>query len=236
VRTRGHEPGGPAAVLLPGSGSSADFVRRAFGPALPGWDLVTPEPVPGAAVVDAAWADVDTAVRRYGARLAGGVSLGAHVAARWAAANPATVAGLLIALPAWVGAPGPVAAASAVAAAEVERLGPAAAAARAARGGGPAWVAAELAAAWPRYGTELPATLRATAAAPGPTPAELRAIDVPVGIVAFRDDPMHPSGAAEHWAALLPHAAIEWLRLDDPAPDRAVIGQAAVRAWTRAAG
>jgi pimeloyl-ACP methyl ester carboxylesterase len=239
MRTRGYEPGGAAAVLLPGSGSSADFVRRSFGPALPGWELITPEPVPGASVVASAGADLDAAVRRYGARLAGGVSLGAHIAARWAAGNAgagrATVAGLLVALPAWVGAPGPVAAASAAAAAEVERLGPRAAAAQAATAGAPAWVAAELAAAWPRYGAELAATLRATAAAPGPTRDELRAIDVPVGLVAFRDDPMHPADAAEEWAALIPRCAVEWLRLDDPAADRSVLGRAAVRAWERAA-
>jgi pimeloyl-ACP methyl ester carboxylesterase len=234
VRTRGHEPGGPAAVLLPGSGSSADFVRRAFGPALPGWGLVTPVPVPGAGVVEAAYAQLDAAVRRAGARLVGGVSLGAHIAARWAASNPAALDGLLVALPAWVGAPGVVAAASGAAAAEVERLGAAGAAARAGRNGAPGWVAAELAAAWPRYGAELPATLRAAAASAGPTPEELRAIDVPVGLVAFRDDPMHPADAAQDWAALLPRCAVEWLDLEDPAADRSVLGRAAVRAWERA--
>jgi pimeloyl-ACP methyl ester carboxylesterase len=221
------------AVVLPGSASATDFVRRAFGAALAGagYELVAPEPRPGAGVVAAAAAAL-TAVRP---RLAGGVSLGAHVAARWAAGQP-RIEGLLLALPAWTGPPGTVAAASELAAAEVERLGPERAAAGARAAGGPAWVADELAAAWPRYGAELAATLRAAAAAPGPGIEELRRITVPVGLVAFRDDPMHPAGVAEEWAALLPCAAVEWLRLGDLAGDRAPLGHAAVRAWRRAAG
>jgi len=232
----------PVAVVLPGSGSSVDFVRRAFGPPLAaaGYALVVPAPVPGSGVVAAAAAGLDDAVRRYGARLVGGISLGAHVAVRWAATAPAAapgrgLAGVLVALPGWTGPPGATAGASAAAAAEVLRLGTDGALRRARGGGGPAWVADELAAAWPGYGDQLAATLRATGAAAGPDPTELRRVGVPVGVVGFRDDPLHPAAVAAEWSAALPRSAVEWLRVADPAADRAVLGAAAVRAWRRAA-
>jgi hypothetical protein len=229
----------PAAVLLPGAGSTADFVTRAFGPALAaaGYALVTADPVPGPNVVERALAGLDEAARSYEVRLAGGVSLGAQLAVRWAAGSPAAAAldGLLLALPAWSGRPGAVAAASAAAAAEVAAHGVAGALRRAGPGG-VRWVLDELAAAWPRYGSDLPATLRTAAGCPGPTPAELASIGVPVGLAAFVDDPLHPLAVAEQWLALLPHAALERLHLADPSADRAVLGAAAVRALRRAAG
>lgn len=233
----------PVAVLLPGSGSSADFIRRAFGAPLAGagYRLVAPQPRPGAGVVVSTAAVLDAAVCRHRVALVGGVSLGAHVAVRWAAgpaaARPGTdrLAGLLLALPAWTGPPGAVAAASAVAATAVERHGTAAALRVASAAGGQRWVIDELAAAWPRYGADLAATLRATAAAPGPDPAELRRLDVPVGLVGFRDDPMHPAAVTEEWAALLPRCRVEWLDLADLATDRSRLGAAALRAWQLAA-
>jgi hypothetical protein len=71
---------GPVAVLLPGAGSSADFVRRAFGAALAECELVAVPPRPGPMVVSAAFAALDAAAAAYGPRLrlVGGVSLGAH--------------------------------------------------------------------------------------------------------------------------------------------------------------
>jgi len=231
---------GPVAVLLAGAGSSAAFVRRAFGPALADHELVAVRPVPGPTVVAAAVAALDAAAVAYGPRLrlVGGVSLGAHVAARWAAGRATPwaarlgarrdLAGLLLALPAWTGAPGSVAAATGAAADQVERLGTAGALA-AARAGGVDWVAAELAAAWPAYGDRLAATLRAAAATPGPSVAELRALDLPVGLVAFADDPLHPLAVAEEWTALLPRAGLRRLYLADLAADRSPLGTAAVR-------
>jgi pimeloyl-ACP methyl ester carboxylesterase len=240
--------GGPVAVLLPGSGSTADFVTRAFGPPLAdvGYALVTADPVAGPDVagpdvagpdvVAATLAALAEAAHRFPVRLAGGVSLGAQLAVRWAAGSPAAARlnGLLLALPAWSGPPGEVAAASANAAAEVEAHG-VAAALRQARGGGVGWVLDELTAAWPRYGAALPAVLRAAAASAGPTAAELARIVVPVGLAAFVDDPLHPLAVAEEWAAGLRHAAVERLHLADPGPDRTVLGAAALRALHRAA-
>jgi pimeloyl-ACP methyl ester carboxylesterase len=223
---------GPVAVLLPGAGSSADFVRRAFARPLTeaGCELVAVSPVPGPGVVEAGYAALDAAARAYGPRLtlAGGISLGAHIAARWAAAT-AAAPGLLLALPAWSGAPGPVAAATAAAADRVARLGMGDAV-RAAGAGPVRWVAAELAAAWPAYGAELVATLRAAAAAPGPSVAELRSVTAAAGVVCFADDPLHPAGVAEEWASLLPRGGLARLRLADLAGDRSVLGSAALRA------
>jgi pimeloyl-ACP methyl ester carboxylesterase len=222
----------PVAVLLPGAGSSADFVGRAFAAALADHEVVAVPPEPGPCVVDRAAAALDAAAAAYGdrLRLVGGVSLGAHVAARWAArrapAPPSRRAGLVLALPAWTGRPGAVAAATGAAADRVDRLGIAGALA-AARAAGVGWVADELAAAWPAYGERLGPTLRAAARSAGPSVAELRALDLPVGLVAFTDDPLHPLAVAEQWAKLLPRATLHRLRLADLATDRGRLGAAA---------
>jgi hypothetical protein len=231
---------GPVAVVLPGAGSTGDFVARAFERPLAeaGYALVTWEPEAGRPLVSATLTALDDAARRYDVRVAGGVSLGAALAVRWAAAgSPGTAAldGVLLALPAWSGPPGAAAAASAAAAVEVEARGVEAALRRAAPGGVP-WVLAELRAAWPRYGDALPAALRAAAAVPGPSREELRRVRVAAGVVAFVDDPLHPLHVAEQWAADLPRAALERLHLADPARDRAVLGAAALRALRLATG
>jgi pimeloyl-ACP methyl ester carboxylesterase len=223
------------AVILPGAGSSAEFVARAFGRALhtAGYGLVAPDPVPGPGLVTSAFRSLDECLDRYGdrLRLVGGVSLGAHVAARWAV-DRAGLAGLLLAMPAWTGAPGPVAAATAASAGVVDRLGTAGA--LAAAGTAVPWVAAELALAWPRYGPALGASLRAAAGAAGPTIAELAGIRAPAGLVACADDPLHPYGVAAQWAAALPQAVLRRLELADLAEDRALLGSTALDALTAA--
>ena len=94
------------------------------------------------------------------------------------------------------------------------------------------WVAAELAAAWPAYGDGLAASLRAAAAAPGPTRAELAALPVPAGLVAFPDDPLHPAAVAHDWAAAIPRAAVR--EPSTPATDRSILGATALAALTAA--
>jgi pimeloyl-ACP methyl ester carboxylesterase len=218
------------AVILPGAGSSAGFVSRAFGEAVgaAGYRLVTPSPEPGPGVVAAALAALDeVAATCPGLRLVGGVSLGAHLAARWALRHP-HLDGVLLVLPAWTGPPGPVAAATAASADTIDRLGTDGA--LAAAGTAVPWVAAELAAAWPAYGDRLAASLRAAAAAPGPTAAELASLRVPAGVVGFTDDPLHPYEVAREWAAALPRAVLRTLQLSDAAPDPAVLGRTALDA------
>jgi pimeloyl-ACP methyl ester carboxylesterase len=225
------------AVILPGAGSSSGFVTRVFAGPLreAGYALVAPPPAPGPELVARAVDALDTALDTYGSRLrlVGGISLGAHVAARWAYGRPAGSAGLLLALPAWTGPPGAVAAATAAAAESVELLGTAGALAAAGEAVG--WVAAELAAAWPGYGSRLAASLRAAAPAPGPTRAELAGLTVPAGIVAFTDDPLHPATVAREWAATAPQAALRELPVTAPATDRTVLARAALAALAEAA-
>jgi pimeloyl-ACP methyl ester carboxylesterase len=225
------------AVILPGSGSTADFVTRAFGPALAaaGYRLVSADPPAGPDAVELTLLALDAAARRHRPALVGGVSLGAHLAVRWAAAAGPPPHGLLLALPAWTGKPGPVAAASAHAADLVEALGVTGALARARKGAEP-WVLAELTAAWPTYQERLADTLRSTARSRGPSTGELARIAAPVGIAAFADDPLHPLPVAEQWAGLLPQARLRTLRLAEVAADRAVLGAAAVAAWCEATG
>ncbi|MGN6333683.1 MAG: alpha/beta fold hydrolase [Motilibacteraceae bacterium] len=223
------------AMLLHGSGSTGEFAERALGPALraEGWEVRALEDRSG---------DVETLERAIGRAAAhgdgplllAGISLGAHAAVRWAAhgPEPTRLVGLLLGLPAWTGAPADVAALSALAADDVERDGMDQVLARLRDQG---WVGAELARAWPGYGQErLVRALRATAAAPGPTPEQLAAVPVPVGLVAVADDPFHPVRVAQEWQRLLPRAALEVLPASAPAADRSVIGGRGMRALRQA--
>jgi pimeloyl-ACP methyl ester carboxylesterase len=225
------------ALLLHGSGSTGEFAERALGPALraEGWAVRALEDRSG---------DVDAVGRAVGRAAAGahgplllaGISLGAHAAVRWAAHGgaPDRLVGLLLALPAWSGAPADVASLSALAADDLERDGLDQVLARLRDQG---WVGAELARAWPRYGQEqLVRSLRATAVSAGPTPEDLAAVRVPVGLVAVADDPFHPVRVAREWQQLLPRAALEVLPAAAPAADRSVIGGRGLRALRRASG
>ncbi len=225
------------AVVLPGSGSDATFVRAAFEPALRavGIALVAPDPRPGPDVV-AGYREALDAAADGRPLLVGGISLGAQVAASWAAAQPPSTrpAGLLLALPAWTGAPAgaPAALAARLSAARLRAhgLGPELAAVRAAA---PGWLADELARAWAGYGPALPDTLDAAAATPGPAEADLAGLDLPAGLAAVRDDPVHPVAVARRWRALLPRATLVEAGLDAFGADPATLGRAAVLGWLR---
>jgi pimeloyl-ACP methyl ester carboxylesterase len=224
------------AVVLPGSGSDEVFIRSVFAGALAGVgvELVAPAPRRGADVVTGYRAALDAAP---GPVVVGGISLGAHVAARWAAAAaPGRVAGLLLALPAWTGPPGaaPAALAARWTASRARSGGVAAAVAAAADA--PAWLAAELGRAWAGYGAGLAPALAAAAAEPAPTAAELAGLDVPVGLAALVDDPVHPLAVAEGWHAALPRSALVTTTLAAFGADPATLGRAAVLAWLRALG
>jgi pimeloyl-ACP methyl ester carboxylesterase len=219
---------GRTAVVAHGCGSTADLVRRAFARPLAstGLDLVAFDDRTGD--VDAVTERLGDLVDDLGAVLVGGISLGAHAAVRVAARRPG-LEGVLLALPAWTGPPGAVAALSGSAADEVERAGLEAVLALLADGG---WVGRELALAWPAYGeAALVSCLRATAPSAGPTESELGSLAMPVGIAALADDPYHPLDVAQRWSELIPRTG---LRVVDPgtiAADRSAVGWAAVQAW-----
>lgn len=224
--------------MLPGSGSDEVFVRAAFdGPlrAL-GIRLLAPAPRPGRDVVAGYRAALDAALSDVeGPLLVGGVSLGAHVAVRWAAARRGVgVAGLLLALPAWRGDPdgAPAALAARLTAARIRRDG-LAATLDAVRTDTPPWLAAELTRAWTGHGAGLADSLDAAAAEPGPADVELAGLDVPAGVVGVSGDAVHPLAEARRWRALLPRAGLETATFTAFGADPAVLGRGALRGWAR---
>jgi pimeloyl-ACP methyl ester carboxylesterase len=222
------------AVLLPGTGSDDVFIRSVFTAPLAaaGVTLVAPKPVPGPDLGRRHLLSLDAAFDAHGPVLAGGISFGAHLAAEWACAHPSRCAGLLLAMPAWHGAPGdcPAAVAARYSAAAVRRDGLDATLAAAASDVS-LWLAAELSRAWRRHGPGLVDSLLAAADRPAPTLAQLAALAVPVGIVAVHNDPLHPSSVAGRWAAAIPGAEVRSLSFADFSADRSALGRAAVAAW-----
>jgi pimeloyl-ACP methyl ester carboxylesterase len=227
----------PTAVLLPGTGSDEVFVRAALEVPVSalGVRLETPAPVPGAGLAEAYLGALDRAAER-GPVIAGGVSFGAHVAALWAVRNPGRCAGLLLALPAWSGDSGdaPAAVAARYSAADIRARGLPAALASAVAGV-PDWLAAELNRAWTRHGDGLADSLEAAAGHPAPDLADLATLDVPAGVAAFTDDPIHPHPVAEAWAGALPRGVLRSLRIETMCADVEALGRAAVLAYLRSA-
>ncbi len=222
-----HDPA-PTVVVLPGTASDEVFVRSVFGRPLAeaGYVLVAPtsRTIAGhLAALDAAWHGKPLVV--------GGVSLGAHIAAGWAARHPDRCAGVLVALPAWLGPPAgaPAALAAAASATLVDGQGLAAALADVA-----GWLGVELRRAWPRYGPDLSAALREAATSTAPTTTELGGLRVPVGIAACTDDPVHPLPIAQSWLDALPNAALRTTTLDALGTDRESLGRAALDAYLSA--
>lgn len=228
------------ALLLPGSGSDEVFLRAVFAPALAtlGVELVAAVPAPSN-VVRAGLQAVDRAAAQPGPLLVGGISLGAAVAASWALAHRGRTEGLLLVMPAWWGDPtGSPAAASARGSAAALRRDGLTRVLAAVASSAPRWVSDELARAWGRYGggdpVALAAALETAAGYVAPTEAELAGLDVPVGLVAVTDDPLHPPAVALRATGVLPRAACEQLRLSEVGADPAAAGHAAVRALRRA--
>ncbi|WP_217709687.1 alpha/beta fold hydrolase [Amycolatopsis sp. Hca4] len=226
----------PAAVLLPGTGSDEVFVRSVFeGPLRAiGVPLIAPPPPPGGALADGYLAALDTLADEHGTLLVGGISFGAHLAAEWAVRHPARCGGLLAALPAWNGDPGPAPAALAatLTADLVARSGVDAALAQTA--GSPDWLRAELDRAWRRHGGGLADGLRVAAGRPSPTLAELAGLAVPAGVGTCTDDPVHPTKVAAEWAGALPRAALGETTLTALGTDRESLGRATVLAFLKA--
>lgn len=224
------------AVLLPGTGSDEVFVRTVFAGPLAEIDLaaVTPRPPAGEKLAVGLLTLLDESAAD-GPIVAGGISFGAHLAAEWAVRNPDRCAGLVLALPAWHGAPDRAAASLAAKASAdlLDREGIDRALALSVAGIEP-WLADELDRAWRRHGEGLAASLRAAADRPAPTLDALRALDVPAGIAACTDDPLHPAGIAHAWADALPRAEVAETTLTELGADPTSLGRAAVRAWLSA--
>jgi pimeloyl-ACP methyl ester carboxylesterase len=225
-------------VLLPGSGSDDVFVRRAFARPLAALGITLEAVAPPGDGDPAAGYRAALDATADDRALVGGISLGAQVAAAWAAGRtgPSRPAGLLLALPAWRGRPdtAPAALSARLTADLLRREGLPGALAAARAGGTPGWLVAELARAWAGYGPGLAGALDATAATPGPTDAELAALDIPTGVAALHDDPVHPHTEAVAWVRALPVAALRTTGFAAFGADPEALGRAAVLAWLRA--
>jgi pimeloyl-ACP methyl ester carboxylesterase len=224
------------AVLLPGTGSDEVFVRAVFGQPLADLGITahTPRPRPGDELVAGFLADLDAVTAEQPA-LVGGISLGAHVAAGWAARNPDRCVGLLLAMPGWLGEPDgmPAAVSARVSAEAIERDG-ARVALEASTDGAPGWLAAELRRAWPRQGNGLAAALRVAAGSTAPNAETLASVTVPAGVAGCTDDPVHPYEVAERYAAALPVAALGATTLAAMGRSPGALGRAVAQAWVRA--
>lgn len=222
-------------VVLPGTGSDEVFVRAVFGApsAEVGLHLVTPAPRHGSHLAEHHLAALDAAAEKYGPIVVGGISLGAHLAAEWAAANPDRCAGLLAAMPGWYGAPdtadgtAPGSATAGISAAAVAADGIDAALAATTRDV-PPWLAAELDRAWRRAGDELAASLLVAVDRPAPTLDMLAGITVPAGVACCLDDPVHPIGVAARWTTALPAAELHTITFAEFGADRTALGRAAL--------
>lgn len=223
---------GVVTVLLPGTGSDDDYLRRAFAGPLEnaGAILITVAPEPEhlvAAYLEA----MDRAAARSGRIAVGGVSLGALLATRWALAHPEQAVAVLAVLPPWTGAPdgAPAALSARHTAAALRRDGLAATTA-AMRASSPSWLADELARSWQRQWPQLPDAMEEAAACVGPTRAELGRLQTPLAVVAADDDLVHPASVAADWAACAPRAALSTVRLEDFGPQPSLLGAAAMAA------
>ena len=245
VTERGDEAA-PAAVVASGVGSTGEFAARCWaGLVQAGYRLVTydlrghggstPLPDPADQALARHVGDLAALADATGARVVGGTSLGAHVAAAYAASG-ATTDAVLLAIPGWLGADTPTARANAAVAEELAATGVEATLRRvAADPGVPRWVVIELERSWPRHDPDsLVAALTAVSRDAAPDPATLAGIGAPAGVVGLVDDPAHPFDAAEAYATALPRAALESLTLAEWGERRSILGDAALAACRRA--
>lgn len=223
------------AVVLPGTGSDADFVDRAFRSALMqvGVQTIAVEPNPQR-VVDSYRDAMDRAADTHGRILVGGVSIGAAVALEWAAANPDRVEAVLAALPAWTGSPtqAPAAASATFTATQLRAHGLDAVTAEM-TASSPPWLADELARSWRAQWPHLPSALEEAAGYHAPDAATLARIQAPVGIAAAVDDAVHPFTVAKEWAVTLPKAELTELTLDEVGIEPGALGRACLDALDR---
>ncbi|TXI39675.1 MAG: alpha/beta hydrolase [Mycobacterium sp.] len=227
---------GVLTVLLPGTGSDEDYLRRVFSEPLDraGAICAPVPPRPRDLVAGYRRALSEAAADRR--IIVGGVSLGAAVAVAWALENPDRTLGVLAALPPWTGAPGSAAAAVSArhTAAELRRIGLTAVTAGM-RASSPGWLADELSRSWLRQWPDLPDALDAAAGYIAPTADHLRQLRPPLGVAGACDDLIHPISVAREWADAAPRAVLRTVRLDQFGPDPSLLGTACVDALIEAA-
>jgi pimeloyl-ACP methyl ester carboxylesterase len=226
---------GVTTVVLPGTGSDDDYVRRAFSGPLreAGAVLVAPRPRPGDLI--AGYLSALDSAAHAGPICVGGVSIGAAVAAAWALTHPDRTVAVLVALPAWLGAPG-TAPASVAARYSAERLRVEGLTATTAqmRASSPPWLGDELARSWGAQWPHLPDAMDEAAAYVAPSPAELAGLAAPMGVAAAVGDSVHPLQVGIDWAAAAPHATLQTVTLEEMGCDTAALGAACLAALAQA--
>ncbi len=225
---------GVTTVLLPGTGSDDDYVRRAFSGPLRevGALLVAPPPRPDR-LIEGYLSALD-AVARDGPIAVGGVSIGAAAAVAWALAHPERTVAVLAALPAWTGTPGAAPAALAARySAERLRADGLPATTTHMRASSPAWLAEELTRSWRAQWPQLPDVLEEAAAYVAPSRAELNRLAAPLGVAAAVDDSIHPLQVGVDWVTAAPHASLKTVTLDEVGADPAALGAACLAALSQ---
>ncbi|MFO7777909.1 MAG: alpha/beta fold hydrolase [Nitriliruptoraceae bacterium] len=233
----------PAWVLAHGVGSSARFLAAAFArPVLDAGARLVVSDLRGHGAslparrscehhLDVHAADLAAVVASVEGPVAvtGGVSLGAHAAVR--AATTGTRAGAVVGcLPAWLGLSSRGRGPHAAVAARVTRegIGPMIAELRADHALAP-WLRATLLADYPRHDpASLEAALRALDGAEAPSVAELRALEPPLAVIGWPDDPGHPLAVARRWSDLAPRSALARMTIASLEGQLSRLGRAAV--------
>lgn len=221
-------------VVVPGTGSDADFARRAFGPAAAslGIRLIALQPEDDLiAGYRRRLTEIAAAHRRI---LVGGVSIGAAVALQWAlgADGYRTCAGVWAALPAWSGDARPaVAAHSASWTARTLRDSGLDATIVTMRDSSPRWLADELTRSWRSLYPGLINQLECAATYRAPTVDDIAGLRAPLAITASRGDALHPLTVARAWCDAAPRAQLVEIGLDQWGEDPAVLGSSCADAW-----
>lgn len=221
-------------VAMPGTGSDADYVDRAFGPAADalGLELVALRPCTDLVSGHLTRLD-EVAAEHHTPILVGGVSIGAAIAVRWALTNgPDRCAGVWAALPAWSGDPARAPAAwSATATADTLESTGLTATIDAMRSTSPTWLADELARSWRALGPALLPQLRGAAEYHAPEIAEIAGLRVPLAVTAAVDDPVHPHEVGVAWAQAAPRGTLTELTLDAWGHAPSALGDGCARGW-----
>ncbi|WP_288338094.1 alpha/beta fold hydrolase [uncultured Gordonia sp.] len=220
-------------IVMPGTGSDADFVRRAFGPAAReiGVDLIALDPT------DDLIGGHRDALRQFTADharvLVGGFSIGAALALEWALGpGRHRCVGVWAAMPAWSGEPSTALAATGAAmTAAALRTDGLDATIDAMSSTSPAWLANELARSWRALYPGLVTQLERAAAYRAPDLDRIATLSVPLAVVAADDDPLHPWAVAQSWCRAAPRAQLQRVHLTQWGTDPAVLGRACATGW-----